>query len=57
MVCVREAKKAFAMFRTQCFWYLAEDMKITVEDVPEIARGLRKNGGRRGFLLASKLCR
>lgn len=57
MVRVREARKAFAMFHTQCFWYLSSDMRVTLKDIPEIARGLRTNGGRKGFLLADKLCR
>ena len=57
MVRVREAMKAFRMFHTQCFWYLAKDMKVTIRDIPEIARGLRMNGGRKGFLLAERLCR
>lgn len=57
MVRVREAKKAFAVFHTQCFWYLDPNMKVTAKDIPEIVRGLRANGGRKGFLLADKLCR
>ena len=57
MVRVREARRAFRRFHSQCFWYLRPDMRVTLADVPEIARGLRQNGGRRGFLLAAKLCR
>ena len=57
MVRVREARRAFRRFHAQCFWYLREDAEIALADVPEIARGLRKNGGRQGFLLAAKLCR
>ncbi len=57
MVRVREARRAFRRFHSQCFWYLRPDMRVTVADVPEIARGLRQNGGRQGFLLAAKLCR
>lgn len=57
MVRIREARKAFHAFHAQCFWYMREDMKITIQDIPEIARGLRQNGGRQGFLLAAKLCR
>ena len=30
---------------------------ITASDIPEIVKGLRKDGGRKGFLLANKLCR
>lgn len=56
MVRLREARRAFHRFHSQCFWYMRPDMAITEDDVPEIARGLRQNGGRQGFLLASKLC-
>ena len=34
-----------------------EAPKISLDDIPEIVRGLRQNGGRRGFLVAAKLCR
>ena len=57
MVRVREARRAFRRFYAQCFWYMRPDAHITVEDVPEIVRGLRQNGGRQGFLVAAKLCR
>ena len=57
MVRLRDAKRAFNKFHSQCFWYMRENMVITLADVPEIARGLRQNGGRQGFLLAAKLCR
>ncbi|MFC1498877.1 hypothetical protein ACFLS1_10475 [Verrucomicrobiota bacterium] len=57
MVRVREARRAYRKYHTQCFWYMPADAKIKLSDVPEIVRGLKKNGGRRGFLLAAKLCR
>ena len=56
MVRLREARRAFKTFYSQCFWYMNENMNITLADVPEITRGLRQNGGRQGFLLAAKLC-
>ena len=56
MVRVREARRAFREFHAQCFWFMRPDTKITLADLPEIARGLRQHGGHRGFLLASKLC-
>ena len=56
MVRVREARRAFGEYHAQCFWYMRSDTKITLADVPEIARGLRQNGGRRGFILAARLC-
>ena len=57
MVRVREARRAFAKYRATCFWYMKDDLKIHIADVPEIAEGLRRNGGREGFLLAGRLCR
>lgn len=57
MVRVREARRAYREFHAQCFWFLRKDMEVTLEDVPEITRGLRQNGGRQGFLRAAKLCR
>ena len=54
---VRAARRAYREFYAQCFWYLRADLEITRADVPVIAEGLRKNGGRRGFLLAAELCR
>lgn len=54
---VRAARRAYREFYAQCFWYLRADLEITLADVPVIAEGLRKNGGRRGFLLAAELCR
>lgn len=56
MVRVREAKRAYQAFYAQCFWHLRPDLNITLDDIPEIVRGLRQHGGRRGFLLAAKLC-
>lgn len=57
MVRVREARRAFRRFHAQCFWHLREDLKVGLEDIPEIVRGLRQHGGREGFFLAEKLCR
>lgn len=57
MVRVREARRAFREFHAQCFWYLRRDLKVTLDDVPEVVRGLRQNGGQRGYIVAAKLCR
>ncbi len=56
MVRVREARKAFRTYYAQCFWFIRPDWRITREEVPEVARGLRKYGGRKGFELAARLC-
>ncbi len=55
MVRIREARRALREFHAQCFWYLRRDMAVTLDDLPEIIRGLRRNGGRRGFLIAARL--
>lgn len=57
MVRVREARKIFQAFHAQCFWFMRPDLRVTVDDIPELVRGLRQNGGRQGFFLAAKLCR
>ena len=54
---VDAARRAFRDYHAQCFWYLRPDLNVTLGDVPEIVRGLRRNGGRKGFLLAARLCR
>jgi hypothetical protein len=51
------ARQVLRDFHAQCFWYLREDMELKPSDLDEIARGLRQNGGRKGFLLAARLCR
>ena len=57
MVRVREARRAFREFHAQCFWHLRPDLQVSLDDVPEIVRGLRRNGGRKGFVVAARLCR
>ena len=57
MARVREARKIFRKFHAQCFWFMRPDLRVTIDDIPELARGLRQNGGRQGFFLAEKLCR
>jgi hypothetical protein len=51
------AREVLHDFHAQCFWYMREDIEPKPEDLDEIVRSLRQNGGRRGFLLAAKLCR
>lgn len=57
MVRVRQARRLFRKYHAQCFWFMRDDMILSLADVPEIVRGLRQNGGREGFLLAARLCR
>lgn len=51
------ARQVFRELHAQCFWYLRSDLELQAEDLDEVIRGLRAHGGRRGFLLAARLCR
>ena len=54
---LKPSGKILRDFHVQCFWYLREELELKPSDLDEIVRGLRQNGGRRGLLLAAKLCR
>lgn len=56
MVLVRQAKKAFQDFYTECFWSFDQNYKITFEDIPWVAEQLRKNGNHLAWKAAHKLC-
>jgi len=51
MVRVREARKIFREFHAQCFWFMRPDLRVTIEDIPELVRGLRRIGSYRAVWL------
>ncbi len=57
MVLLREARRAFVKFRTQCFWSYRPDYKIGFEDISWVAQQLMKHGGREAWDAGAKLCR
>jgi hypothetical protein len=57
MVRVREARRAYRRFYSQCFWSYAPDLRITAADVPWVAEQLRRHGGREAWDVAARLCR
>jgi hypothetical protein len=57
MVCVREARRAYRRFYSQCFWSYAPDLRITAADVAWVAEQLRRHGGREAWDMAARLCR
>jgi hypothetical protein len=57
MVKLREARRAFRRFHTQCFWSFDPDYVVTMDDVPWVARQLMEHGGREGWEIGAKLCR
>jgi hypothetical protein len=49
------ANRLFREYHTRCFWHCPRDLVITEELIPVVVNGLRKHGGRRGFILAAQL--
>ena len=54
---LHKAQVAYQRFRTQCFWSYKKNLVLRNNDIPWVAEGLRKNGGKEGFLIAGELCR
>lgn len=57
MVQVREARRAYRKFHTQCFWSFDPSYTVTLKDVFWVAERLRTYGGAEGYRLGSHLCR
>lgn len=57
MTQVREARRAFRNFYTQCFWSFDENYNVTYDDIPWVVEQLRKYGNRVSWSVADKLCR
>jgi hypothetical protein len=57
MVRLREARRAFRRFHTQCFWSCDPEYTVTPRDLPWVADQLMKFGGRTGWELGARLCR
>lgn len=56
MVRVREARRAYRTYRTQCFWSYAPDLKIGADDVTWVAENLMKHGNRGAWRIGRSLC-
>jgi len=57
MVRVREARRAFQKFQTQCFWSTRKDYVVTATDIDWVAKQLMTHGGRAGWMIGARLCR
>lgn len=57
MVGVREARRAFRKYRSQCFWSYRPDLEIGTEDVGWVAEQLMKHGDREAWGVGARLCR
>jgi hypothetical protein len=49
------ANRLYREYYSQCFWHSPRDLLITEELIPLVVRGLRKHGGRRGFIQSAQL--
>ena len=56
MVKVREARRAYRRYHTQCFWSFDPAYRVTLADVPWVAKQLMEHGGREGWEIGAKLC-
>jgi hypothetical protein len=57
MVRIREARRAFRRFHTQCFWSTDPDFRITLDNIDWVVEQLMKNGNRITWEIGAKLCR
>jgi len=57
MVRVREARRLYRRFHTECFWSFDPEYRIGLSDVHWVATQLRRHGGREAWQAAVKLCR
>src|SRR5438552_17775809 len=49
------ANRLYHEYLTRCFWHCPRDLVVTEALLPLVANGLRKHGGRCGFLFAAIL--
>jgi hypothetical protein len=57
MVRLREARRAFRRFHTQCFWSTDPGYRVTPNDIPWVADRVMTYGGRDGWEMGARLCR
>lgn len=56
MVRIREARKLFKKYYTQCFWSFDPEYKIEKKDISWVANQLMKNGNKQTWLEGRSLC-
>lgn len=49
------ANKLYQEYRIRCFWHSPSNLIITEELIPFVINGLKKYGGRKGFILGGEL--
>ena len=51
------AKRLYREFHTICFWHMKPDLIVTEANLPDIVKGLRTYGGKKGATSAAQLLR
>jgi len=49
------AQELFHRYYARCFWHYDSNLEITPNNIDLVINGLKKHGGREGFLLAEEL--
>ena len=57
MVRLREARRLYKKYHTQCFWSYDPQYVVRLSDIPWLCEQLMKNGNRKLWMLGAKLCR
>lgn len=57
MVRLREARRLYRRFHSDCFWSFDPNYQVQQADVPWIIEQLEKHGGRAAWIAAGTLCR
>jgi len=49
------ANRLYREYHARCFWHSPRGLIITEDLIPLVVKGLRKHGGRRGFILSGQI--
>jgi len=51
------ANRLYREYHTICFWHMRPDLVVTEANLPDIVKGLRTYGGKKGATSAAQLLR
>ena len=57
MARLREARRLYKKYHTQCFWSYDPQYVVKLSHIPWLCEQLMKNGNRKLWMLGAKLCR
>lgn len=53
---LKYAQDLYEKYYARCFWHLRPNMTISEDKIPLVIEGLKKYGGREGYMEAQNLC-